>query len=190
MRSNNQELVHSFAPLARGDATRLILGSMPGKASLSAQQYYAHPRNAFWQLIEQVLAIPATLPYAQRCAALLARQIAVWDVLQTCTRTSSLDADIDPASIVPNDFAGFFTAHPNISKIYCNGTAAEQLFRRHVLSTLPASLPQFELLRLPSTSPANASVSYANKARLWQQLNCSSEPEPGTLRVPATGSVP
>ncbi len=170
MQSNSQELVHCFAPLARDDATRLILGSMPGKASLTAQQYYAHPRNVFWLLIEQVLAIPAALPYAQRCEALVARRIAVWDVLQSCVRSSSLDADIEPDSILPNDFAGFFTAHPNISKVYCNGAAAEQLFRRQVWPKLPAPLQRIELLRLPSTSPANASIAYAVKVQQWQQL--------------------
>ncbi len=163
--------IHSFAPLARDDARQLILGSMPGKASLAANQYYAHPRNAFWQLMEAVLAVPAALPYEERCEALLLQQVAVWDVLHTCTRTSSLDADIDATSIVPNDFAAFFTAHQNITTILFNGAAAERFYHRHVLPTLPADLKHHRLLRLPSTSPANAGIAYAGKVRQWQLLN-------------------
>ncbi len=170
MRSPEQGLARSFAPLARADATRLILGSMPGQASLTAQQYYAHARNAFWPLMEQVLAIPAMLPYTQRCEALLLQQVAVWDVLQTCTRSGSLDAAIEPASIVPNDFAAFFTAHPKITRVYFNGTAAEQLFRRHVLPCLPVTLHALALQRLPSTSPANAAIAYGLKLQQWQVL--------------------
>ena len=173
MRTPAQGLEHSFAPLARADATRLILGSMPGKASLTARQYYAHPRNAFWPLIEQILAIPATLPYAQRCEALLLHQVAVWDVLQSCMRSGSLDADIEPASVVPNDFVAFFAAHPRITTVYFNGAAAENLFRRHVWHRLPASMQAITRHRLPSTSPANAAVPRHFKSSQWQQIRAT-----------------
>ena len=109
---------------------------MPGKASLRAGQYYAHPRNAFWPIVEQVFGIPAALPYAQRCRRLVQQRIAVWDVLETCTRSSSLDADIDEASIVTNDFERFFACHARIRGVYFNGATAERLFRRHVLPAL------------------------------------------------------
>ena len=106
--------VCSFPPLCGPRARILILGSMPGRASLAAQQYYAHPRNAFWPIIEAALGIDRDLPYAQRCRQLIAKDIAVWDVLQSCFRPGSLDADIDPASIMPNDFATFFADHSHI----------------------------------------------------------------------------
>lgn len=163
--------VHSFAPLSQPDATRLILGSMPGKASLAAGRYYAHPRNAFWQLMAALLRWPEATPYAARCEALLAEGIAVWDVLKTCTRTSSLDSDIDPASIVVNDFAAFFAAHPRIERIYFNGGTAEQIWRRHVLSALPPQWKNVETLRLPSTSPAHAALPFDEKLQRWSVLS-------------------
>lgn len=164
-------LVHSFAPLASSDATCLILGSMPGKVSLAAQQYYAHPRNYFWPFLELILEIAPGLPYAERCEALLSRQVAVWDVLKACTRSGSLDADIIESSIIANDLGGFLNRHQNVRRVFFNGAKAESSFRRHVLPGLPEHLlSRLQLIRLPSTSPANASISMAVKLREWQQL--------------------
>jgi len=162
--------VYSFPPIADHDAERLVLGSMPGKASLRANQYYAHARNGFWPIIEALFGIPAILPYDQRCARLVRQRVAVWDVLKTCTRSSSLDADIDPASIVANDFGAFFRDHPRIRAIYFNGAMAERSFRRHVLPGLPAAATGLPGVRLPSTSPANASFSFQQKLDRWRQL--------------------
>ena len=162
--------VHSFPPIAGPDAELLILGSMPGKASLRAGQYYAHSRNSFWPIIEQLFGIPAVLPYEQRCAGLIQRRLAVWDVLKTCTRASSLDADIDPASIIPNDFRLFLDAHPRVRAIYFNGGMAEQSFHRHVLPDLPEPANRLPRLRLLSTSPANASFSFDEKLTSWSVL--------------------
>lgn len=159
--------IHSFEPIAAGDAERLILGSMPGKASLRANQYYAHPRNAFWRIIESVLALEPGLPYGQRCAQLTAHRIALWDVLKSCTRSGSLDSDIVASSIVPNDFAGFLASHPGIRHIYFNGAKAEQMYRKYVLPTLPRQYAALPTLRLPSTSPANASLSFSGKLERW-----------------------
>src|SRR5690606_2712382 len=124
--------IYSFAPIADARATRLILGTMPGRASLQAGQYYAHPRNYFWRFIETVLALPQQLTYYQRWAALRRHGIAVWDVLQSCVRSGSLDSSIIPATVMPNAFADFLQAHPAIEAIYFNGAIAEKLYRRHV----------------------------------------------------------
>lgn len=146
---------------------------MPGKASLRANQYYAHPRNAFWPIIEALFDIDAGLPYEQRCARLMEQRLAVWDVLMSCKRSSSLDSDIDPASIVPNDFPAFFAEHPSIRAVYFNGAMAEQSFKRHVLSGLPTAIAELPRIRLPSTSPANASYSFQQKLDRWSRLRGS-----------------
>ncbi len=166
------DLLHSFPPLARADARILILGSMPGVASLEAGQYYAHPRNAFWPIMAALTGCAATAPYAQRTCALLDTGIAVWDVLAACERTGSLDTAIAPASMQANDFAGFFHAHPQIRHVFFNGGLAEQSFRRLVLKPQQAAIapaPPFtcHFLRLPSTSPAHAGRSLAEKQRVW-----------------------
>ncbi|MBK6496270.1 MAG: DNA-deoxyinosine glycosylase [Gemmatimonadetes bacterium] len=160
---------HSFPPIARPDARLLILGSMPGKVSLRDQQYYAHPQNAFWKITAEILGFDPTTPYAERVAMLQSNRIALWDVLKSCTRESSLDADIEPSTIVPNDFAQFFAKHPEIRRICFNGAKAATLFARHVAPALPAML-DLELRQLPSTSPANAGVSRAEKLRAWRVI--------------------
>ncbi|QIB64449.1 DNA-deoxyinosine glycosylase [Kineobactrum salinum] len=162
--------IQSFPPIAGPAADRLILGSMPGKASLQAQQYYAHPRNSFWRIMEAVLGVPASLPYAERCLALAASGVAVWDVLQACTRSSSLDSDIVESSIVANDLATFLTRYPGIRTLYFNGRKAEAIFRRHLLPRLAGHPAELDTVALPSTSPANASLPVAEKIARWRVI--------------------
>ena len=164
--------IHSFPPIAAPDATLLILGSMPGKASLLANQYYAHPRNAFWPIMGELFGAGPDLTYARRVRVLKHAGVAVWDVLASCTRGSSLDSDIDEDSIVPNDFASFFRAHPRIDRVFFNGAKAEASFRRYVVPRLAAAT--LRLKRLPSTSPANASWSHARKLRSWRVVGAAS----------------
>lgn len=158
----------SFPPLAEATARVLILGSMPGQASLAAGQYYAHPRNAFWPIMGALLDAGPELAYPRRVERLQAAGIAVWDVLAECERPGSLDADIVAASVQANDFAGLLTGLPALRAIAFNGSAAEQAFRRHVLPGLPEL--RATLLRLPSTSPAHAARSLAEKLAAWQGL--------------------
>jgi hypoxanthine-DNA glycosylase len=161
--------LQGFAPIADRHATLLILGSMPGAASLAANQYYAHPRNAFWPMLEAVWGITAP-DYAARVRAVRAAGIAIWDVLASCRRSSSLDADIERGTIVVNDFTRFFRRHPRIRLIAFNGATAQTLYRRHVLPTLPESLRQIPALRMPSTSPAHAALSLQHKTQRWREL--------------------
>lgn len=148
----------------------LILGSMPGQASLDAGQYYAHPRNAFWPVVESAWGITAAQPYPARVQAVLRAGIAIWDVLANCERASSLDSDIRPGSIVVNDFAGFFRTHAAIGCVAFNGATAAQLYRRHVLPGLHGAARDLPLVSLPSTSPANARLTLADKCRAWSVL--------------------
>lgn len=159
-------LACSFAPLSKPDARILILGSMPGVASLEAQQYYAHPRNLFWPIMEQILGVPHALSYAERGQLLAAHKIAVWDVLETCLREGSLDSDIRDER--PNDFAGFFASHERLTHIFFNGQKAHNSFNRWVLPTIKG--PDLIYRTLPSTSPANASFSFDRKIAAWQEI--------------------
>src|SRR5262249_55164150 len=147
-------------------AHTLVLGTMPGAASLRAAQYYAHPRNAFWPIVGALCGFDATLDYATRVRRLSDADIAVWDVLQSCERPGSLDASIESSSVVANDFARFFDTHRRIERVCFNGGAAHALFRRHVLPSLEAL--DVTWIRLPSTSPANASVDAAAKLKAWR----------------------
>jgi double-stranded uracil-DNA glycosylase len=159
--------VQSFPPIESAAARVLILGTMPGKVSLRERQYYAHPQNAFWRIAGTILGFDPASPYEVRTARMRAAGIAIWDVLHSCTRRSSLDSDIVHTSAVPNDLPAFLGQHPQIRRICFNGVKAEALYARHVMPRLaPGS--ELHYLRLPSTSPANASVSVAQKLQAWQ----------------------
>ncbi|WP_372626819.1 DNA-deoxyinosine glycosylase [Arsukibacterium sp.] len=162
------EGISGLAAVARPDARLLILGSMPGEKSLQQQQYYAHPRNAFWPVMTSLLELESGLSYAARLQALLTRQIALWDVLGYCQRKGSLDSAISAEQ--PNDFAEFMQQHNKVTAIAFNGGKAWQSFRRHVIKSqqLPATL---HLIPLPSTSPAHASLSFAGKLLEWQKIS-------------------
>jgi hypoxanthine-DNA glycosylase len=162
-------MIYGFPPIAGPDARVLVLGSMPGVRSLAAGQYYAHPQNAFWPILGQLFAWESGLDYATRTALLLRTRIALWDVLQAAERPGSLDAAIVAGSERANDFAAFFAAHPAIHSVFFNGTKAAALFRRHVVQ--PGALAaDLRFHHLPSTSPAHAGRSRAEKLEVWQAL--------------------
>ena len=156
------EASEGFPPIARADARVLVLGSLPGVRSLSEQQYYAHPQNAFWRIMDDVFGVSGS--YDRRCAGLLQQNIAVWDVLRSSERPGSLDADIRQETAAPNDFGEFFDTHPDIELIVFNGRKAEQMFCR-----LVAGVGRYQHRRvgLPSTSPAYAAMPYQGKLKLW-----------------------
>jgi TDG/mug DNA glycosylase family protein len=159
--------VHSFPPVADASARILILGSMPGEESLRAGQYYAHPRNTFWKLMGDFFGAGPELPYEQRKQLLKKSCVALWDVMASCQREGSLDSAI-AADFIPNDFQGFFANHRCISRVFFNGSKAEHSFLKQVLPTLTAQPLQFT--RLPSTSPAHAALSYAQKRQAWRAI--------------------
>ena len=161
--------VRSFPPVANAAARILILGSMPGAASLAASRYYAHPRNAFWPIMGELIGAGPELPYRERLMVLKRHGIALWDVLKSCHRPGSLDAAIDDASLEPNDLPGFLRRHPRIDRLYFNGAKAEQVFRRHVLPRLEAAACP-RCVRLPSTSPAHAARSFEQKLDAWRVI--------------------
>jgi len=156
-------LLRGLPPIETPRARVLVLGSMPGAASLAAGQYYAHPRNLFWPLMSELLGFEVALPYARRVAALRRARIALWDVIGACRRAGSLDARIDPTSIVVNDFTGFLARHPRLTLVCFNGATAAASWRRHV-----GTHRDLRYVTLPSSSPANASISLAAKREAWR----------------------
>ncbi len=160
--------IYSFPPVGDPASLMLILGSMPGKASLSANEYYAHPRNAFWKIIASLTGAEPDLPYASRVDMLTSGKIALWDVLASCTRNSSLDADIVSSSITANDFLSFYRSHPKITQVFFNGVHAEASYKKHVLPALDGEFEHIAYRRLPSTSPANASLTFEQKLTAWR----------------------
>ncbi|HSA79392.1 MAG TPA: DNA-deoxyinosine glycosylase [Geminicoccaceae bacterium] len=161
--------VHSFPPIASEMSRVLILGTMPGGVSLRERQYYAHPRNAFWRIVGEILGFDPASPYEARVEAMRSAAIALWDVVKSCIRPGSMDTAIQAYSVVPNDFAGFLAEHPQIERICFNGARAEALFMRHVRPRLSAR-PELRYLRLPSTSPAYAALPFRAKLRVWQAI--------------------
>ena len=167
--SANESRCYSFPPIAKPSAEILILGSMPGLESLRQQQYYAHPRNAFWSIMQSLFAIEKSWPYQQRCELLTQQRVAVWDVLKACDRPGSLDSNIAPDTIEANDFNAFFQAHPKIRAVFFNGAKAEQIYMKYVQASLEKPWQNITTSRLPSTSPANAALSLEKKQTIWRE---------------------
>jgi len=157
------------------DVRVLVLGSMPGVASLEQQRYYAHPRNRFWPLMEALAGVPADLEPTSRVRALLAARIGLWDVVGSCTRRGSLDASIVRGSEVANPLPELLGTLPGLRLIACNGQTALSLFRRLVVPALPAYFP-VPVVGLPSTSPANAAMSLPKLVEAWHPVGAALGP--------------
>jgi len=163
--------ITGFPPIATPRIRLLILGSMPGVRSLELTQYYGHPRNLFWPLMEELVGIPFAAPYAERLALLNGRGIGLWDSLKAAERPGSLDSNFVGHTEVANDFPTVLAEHQQLRAIVFNGKKAESAFRKHVLQAGHADLfADITLLPMPSTSPANASISLAEKRRQWETL--------------------
>ena len=155
----------SFPPVLGPEPKILILGSMPGAASLKKQQYYAHPQNQFWRLLGEVIAEDlAAMDYAGRLAVLKRRGVALWDVLASCAREGSLDADITDEE--PNRVAELLR-ETGIKTVFLNGGKAEAAFKAFIAEGLPSGVAA---RRLPSSSPANAGFTFDEKLREWSVI--------------------
>lgn len=167
MGADSAPRLSSLPPVIGGDARVLVLGSMPGAASLREQRYYAHPRNLFWPMMQRHLGIDAAAPYAERLQTLRDCGVALWDVLATCQRRGSLDGAIDRSSEQPNNVPELLAAHPGIDAVLLNGGRAATMFRRHLEAACLRQQPGLRVLRLPSTSPANQSIPLAQREAAW-----------------------
>jgi len=173
---SSQVQAESFAPVAGQAPTVLILGTMPGQASLRDVQYYAHPRNAFWPIVlsaitgmEPDFASAHAIAYDERIELLKAHNLALWDVLARCERPGSLDSAIDRKSEVPNPLAEWISSQPSLKRVCFNGKTAAKLFTRHIPLAAERGKPgpSLEFITLPSTSPAMASLGLSAKTALW-----------------------
>jgi hypoxanthine-DNA glycosylase len=157
-----------LAPVVDARTRVLVLGSLPGEASLAAQRYYAHPQNAFWRLLGAALETDlAALPYDDRLTLLLARHVGLWDVVAEATRTGSLDSAIKLSAAA--DLQGLIARLPDLRCVAFNGQTAARIGLK-ALGPLADTLP---ILRLPSSSPAHAGMPFAAKAEQWRALAAS-----------------
>jgi double-stranded uracil-DNA glycosylase len=163
-------MIHSFPPISEANARVLILGSMPGIRSLDEVEYYAHPANVFWPIMADILGFKLELPYNSRINLLLESGIALWDVLASCERKGSLDSAIRTSTIVANDIPGLLLQCPDIRWIFLNGSRAWNEFKRRIEPLIRSRMPAVSLYKMPSTSPAMATMSFKQKKESWLLL--------------------
>ena len=155
---------HCFPPVIREDTRLLVLGSLPGRASLAAGRYYAHPRNLFWRLIGEAIGRDIeSLDYEQRLATLLDAHVGLWDTVASAVRPGSLDANIRLQEA--SDLAALVATLPELRAIAFNGATAAKIGRREL-----GPRDDLALIDLPSSSPAYASLAYARKCAAWLTL--------------------
>lgn len=156
--------LQGLAPVADARTRLVILGSFPGIASLQAQQYYAHPQNKLWPILAALWPqhpLPDRSDYAARCEWLLARGMGLWDVYDCCVRAGSLDSAIRQPQV--NDFGALQVRCPQLQAVAHNG--AESYKHAGKLEGMG-----WAVYKLPSTSPANASMSFERKLQAWREV--------------------
>lgn len=158
----------------------LVLGSLPGEASLAAGQYYAHPRNQFWPLIAAVIDAPdlPSLNYAERLKQLTRRGVALWDTVASARREGSLDTAIRDAA--GTDLAGLIDSLPLLRAVAFNGAKSTAIGRTALAGR------DLALLALPSSSPAYAALSFERKRVAWLALREFLPPRPCPPAAPQT----
>ena len=155
---------HCFPPVTRADTRLLVLGSLPGAVSLARRQYYAHPQNQFWRLMERVAErdlVP--LDYEARLQALLEARVGLWDTVAAATRKGSLDADIQLHAA--SDLAALVATLPALRGVAFNGGTSARIGRAQL-----AGVEGLDLIDLPSSSPAYAMLSFDKKLETWLRL--------------------
>ena len=165
-----EEVLTGLPPVVASDCRVLILGSMPGAASLQAARYYAHPRNRFWPLMAALAGVPAEATYGERLAALQRAGIGLWDVIGECRRAGSLDSAIVRGSERANALVPLIVSLGQLRVIAFNGATAASLFRRHVEPHLPELRQPVQRIALPSTSPAHAAMGLEALREAWSVL--------------------
>jgi hypoxanthine-DNA glycosylase len=154
-----------FPPVYDQATHTLILGSFPGVASLEVAQYYAHPRNQFWDLLGEVIEMPLRqMTYAERLSAVVQQGVGLWDVVAEAQRDGSLDSAI--RNHLGNDLRALLANMPRLRTIGFNGGTAAKIGEK----SLGDLAPRYRIVRLPSSSPAYAAMRYDDKLAVWLTL--------------------
>lgn len=162
-------LVHSFEPVIGRNPRILILGSMPGVVSLQAVQYYANPRNAFWPIMAELFDIDIDCNYEERIEQISRLPVVLWDTIKACHREGSLDSNIQKHQLEANNIPTLLKQYSAIRLVACNGATSEKYFNQLVKPQLSEDYA-IEVKRLPSTSPANAGMTFDQKLSNWQEI--------------------
>jgi hypoxanthine-DNA glycosylase len=155
-----EEVKHSIPPVWDKNSKVLILGSFPSVKSREQQFFYGHKQNRFWRVLSEILECPVPQSIDEKKEMLLSHNIAVWDVIASCTITGSSDASI--RDVVPNDFSQILK-EADIRAIYANGAKAYELYKKYCVK-----ITGMEAIKLPSTSPANAAFSMEKLVDKWK----------------------
>ena len=164
-----QHLTHEFSPVFSKDSKILILGTFPSVKSREQQFYYGHPQNRFWKVLSHITEEPLPTTTDEKKHLLLAHNIAIWDVIQSCEIIGSSDSSI--RNVVPADIPGLLQQAP-ITAIFGNGNKACELFEKYTVPALSAFPKIRAIQKLPSTSPANASWSLERLCAFWKEKLC------------------
>jgi hypoxanthine-DNA glycosylase len=159
----DNELKTSFPPISADSTEILILGSLPGEKSLAMHEYYAHPQNKFWRIIAAITDNETPVNYDDKLSLLINNKIGVWDVVREAKRIGSLDTNI--VGEVPNDVDNFISRHKNLKVIGFNGTKALKLFDKYFKRR-----EHLKYIQLPSSSPANARITFDEICEKWREL--------------------
>lgn len=152
----------SFDYIVDHNTRTLVIGSMPGIASLHAGEYYAHKQNLFWRFVYEAFNEVYDSPdFKAKTTLLLTHGFGLWDAAKSCSRQGSLDTHIK--DVIPNNFPALFHKYPHIKRLLFNGQKAFQLFKKYH----SAFLNEKEYAILPSTSPANASIPLSFRKQIW-----------------------
>lgn len=154
---------HTFEPIFDKNSEILVLGSFPSVKSRENNFYYAHPQNRFWRVVASVYSCPVPKTVEEKKNMLLSNKIAVWDVIKSCEITGSADSTIK--SVIPNDLSKILSV-ADIKKIYANGKTAQSLYNKYIKKNTG-----FDIISLPSTSPANAAYSLEKLIKEWKIIN-------------------
>lgn len=160
--SEYKKLEHTFDPIYDKDSKILILGSFPSVKSRENNFYYGHPQNRYWKVLANILEVEVPETPEEKTEMLLKNNIAIWDVIHSCSIIGSSDTSIK--DVVVNDFSEIL-ANSQVKTIYVNGGKAYELYHKYAEKNTG-----IKAVKLPSTSPANAAWNLERLCGVWNQI--------------------